>query len=173
MRGACSHHASERALSIAVIGAFNRGRANINELLKLKTARIVAVCDVNENYLADVDEVCPEARQYTDFRKMLEAEKGLDAVLTATADHTHAPATLMAIAAGCHVYTEKPLAHSVFEAQTDDRGGGESRSASRRLGTKIHAGESDRRVVETVRSGAIGPVHKAACFRKQRLGRRR
>ena len=77
-------------LAIGVIGVANRGRSNMNELLKVKSARIVAVCDVDEKNLDDVAEVCPNAKQYTDFRKMLEAEKGLDAVVIATADHCHA-----------------------------------------------------------------------------------
>src|ERR1700750_359388 len=73
-------------LSIGVIGVSHRGRDNINELLKVPTAKIVAICDASEKSLAEAaGEVCPDAATYTDFRKMLEAERNLDAVLIATA----------------------------------------------------------------------------------------
>jgi predicted dehydrogenase len=150
-------------LAVGVIGVSNRGRQNIDDLLKVAYAKIVAVCDVDERNLGDVTEVCPDATQYTDFRKMLEAEKSLDAVLTATADHTHAPATLMAIRTGRHVYCEKPLAHNVFEARIVTEAAARAKRVSQ-LGTQIHAGDNYRRVVERVRGGAIGPVREAHVF---------
>lgn len=150
-------------LAVGVIGVAHRGRQNVNDLLTVKSARIVAVCDVDEKNLADVTEVCPDAKSYTDFRKMLEAEKGLDAVLIATADHVHAPASLMALNLGKHVYCEKPLAHNVFEARRVTETATRNKRVSQ-LGTQIHAGDNYRRVVELIRGGAIGPVREAHVF---------
>jgi predicted dehydrogenase len=150
-------------LAVGIIGVAHRGRQNLDELLKLSGCRVVAMCDVYEKNLVDAAEVCPDAQHSTDFRKMIEAEKGLDAVLTATADHTHAPATLMAIAHGKHVYCEKPLSHNVFEARRVREAAAKAKRVSQ-LGTQIHAGENYRRVVEIVRSGAIGKVSEAHCY---------
>jgi predicted dehydrogenase len=151
--------AANDRLNVGIIGVANRGRANLNELLKLKNVHIAAMCDVDQKNLADATEDCPDASQHTDFRKMLEAEKKLDAVLIATADHTHAPATMMALKMGRHVYCEKPLAHNVFEARrvTEEA---TNRKLVSQMGTQIHAGENYRRVVELIQSGAIGPVRE-------------
>ncbi len=59
-----------------------------------------------------------EATLYTDFRVMLEKEKGIDAVIVATPDHTHAAITMALLEAGKHVYCQKPLTHTVHEART-------------------------------------------------------
>jgi predicted dehydrogenase len=155
--------AASEKLAVAVIGVANRGRQNIDALLRVPNAQIVALCDVNEANLADASEVCPDASHHTDFRRMLEAERNIDAVLIATADHTHAPASLMAINTGRHVYTEKPLAHNVFEARTVAEAAARAKRVSQ-LGTQIHARENYRRVVELVRAGAIGPVREAHVF---------
>ena len=150
-------------LSIGVIGVSHRGAANINDLLGVPTAEIVALCDVNDEYLAQAAEKCPGAAHYNDFRQMLEKEKALDAVLIATADHTHGPASVMALDLGRHVYCEKPLTHNVFEARRVAEAAKRNKRVTQ-LGTQIHAGDNYRRVVELVRSGAIGPVREAHVF---------
>jgi predicted dehydrogenase len=81
----------------------------------------------------------------------------IDAVVVATPDHIHAPASLMALRLGKHVYCEKPLTHSVYEARTVAETATRAGLATQ-LGTQIHAGSNYRRVVEIVRSGAIGAV---------------
>jgi len=77
--------------------------------------------------------------------------------VVATPDHTHAVAAVMAMKAGFHVYCEKPLAHDIHEAQVMAATAVEERRATQ-MGTQIHAGSNYRRVVEVIRSGAIGPV---------------
>jgi predicted dehydrogenase len=150
-------------LSIGVIGVSHRGAANIDELLGVPAAEIVALCDVNDDYLAQAADKCSGAAHYNDFRQMLEKEKGLDAVLIATADHTHGPASIMALDLGKHVYCEKPLTHNVFEARRVAEAAARNKRVTQ-LGTQIHAGDNYRRVVELVRSGAIGPVREAHVF---------
>jgi predicted dehydrogenase len=144
-------------LQIGVIGVGRRGRKNLDDLLGVKSAQVVALCDVDDEFLAEAAEACPDASQHRDFRKMLESEKSLDAVLVATADHTHAPASLMALNLGKHVYCEKPLAHNVFEARRLTEAARKNNRVTQ-LGTQIHASENYRRVIEIIRSGAIGPV---------------
>ena len=81
----------------------------------------------------------PQAKFYTDFRKLLD-QKGLDAVVVATPDHTHAVATLAALKAGLHVYCEKPLTHTVHEARVVAETAAKQKRVTQ-MGTQIHAGE--------------------------------
>ncbi len=142
-------------LNIGIIGTANRASSNIDGV---KGENIVAVCDIDDNYLAKIQQKFPGARPYSDYRKLLE-QPGLDAVVVSTADHVHAFATVAALNRGLHVYCEKPLTHSVFEARTVAAAAKKSGKATQ-MGTQIHAGGNYRRVVELVQSGAIGPVRE-------------
>jgi predicted dehydrogenase len=140
-------------LNIGMIGTANRAQAN---LAGVAGQNIVAVCDIDDNYLAAIKEKYPRAKAYNDFRKLLE-QKDIDVVVVSTADHTHAAATVTALRAGKHVYCEKPLAHTVAEARLVAKTAAKYKLATQ-MGTQIHAGNNYRRVVELVQSGAIGPV---------------
>src|SRR5438445_9452948 len=99
-------------LNLAIIGTADRARANI---AGVQQENIVALCDIDDNFLAAAKEKFPRAKAYNDFRKMLE-QKDIDAVVVGSADHTHAVATAAALRLGKHVYCEKPLTHTVYEA---------------------------------------------------------
>lgn len=142
-------------LNIACVGTANQARYDINGV---KGENIVAVCDVDKNYLDRAKSDFPNARTYADYREMIEKEaRRLDAVVVATADHNHAPATIRVIRAGLHVYCEKPLTHTVRESRLVAEAAKKHNLATQ-LGTQIHAGDNYRRVVEIVQSGAIGDV---------------
>lgn len=148
-------------LNIGAVGVANKGRHNLDELAG---QNIVALCDVDENYLHQAKERWPEARLYRDYRKMLEAEaKSIDAVVVSTADHTHAPAASVALDLGKHVYCEKPLSHTVSEARALAKLAAKNKLATQ-MGTQIHASDNYRRVVELVQSGAIGSVSEVHCW---------
>src|SRR5581483_8793690 len=100
-------------LNIGVIGVANQGRYDLDNV---RSQNIVALCDIDDNYLAAAAKDLPDAKLYNDYRKML-AQKDIEAVFIATPDHTHAPATLLALESGRHVYCEKPLTHTVAEAR--------------------------------------------------------
>jgi hypothetical protein len=110
-------------LNIAIIGAGGRGGSNMSDVGK--TENIVAVCDVAETALDSAQKKFPQAKRFTDFRKLYEAEKEFDAVVVSTCEHTHAFATLPALKLGKHVYCEKPLTYNVWEARVirEARGG--------------------------------------------------
>jgi predicted dehydrogenase len=146
-------------LNIGIIGVANRAEENIGGV---RGENIVALCDIDENFLASAAEEFPKARTYTDFRKLIE-HSGLDAVVISTADHTHAVATLAALQAGKHVYCEKPLTHTVQEARAVAEAAARYKRATQ-MGTQIHASENYRRVVETVQSGALGDITEVHVF---------
>jgi len=140
-------------LNLGIIGVSNRAKANIDGV---KGENIVAVCDVDSKYLDGAKAAFPKAEGYADFRKLLE-RTDLDAVVISTADHTHAPAAAMAMKLGMHVYCEKPLTHSVWEARRLAQLAGENKRVTQ-MGTQIHAGGNYRRVVEIIQAGTLGPV---------------
>lgn len=116
---------------------------------------IVALCDPDQNTLAAHASKYPKAKVYTDFRKMLEAQKDIDAVTIATPDHVHAVATAMAMKLGKHVHCQKPLTHSVYEARMIGKLARETKVATQ-MGNFGQAGEEARRVAELIHAGAIG-----------------
>ena len=145
-------------LNIAVIGLGDRGKQNINAV---SSENIVALCDVNENNLAEAAEQFPKAKTYIDWRKCLE-QKNIDAVVCSTTDHTHAFISIWAMNRGLHVYCEKPLANSVHEARMVRQTYLKNKHRiATQMGTQVHATDNFRRMVELVRHGAIGTVKKA------------
>ncbi len=147
------HGSPNEKLDIGVVGVANRGAAN---LAGVGGENIVALCDVDERHLGQAAGRFPGAKTYNDFRRMIDAEK-LDAVVVCTADHTHAVVTLAALRAGCHVYCEKPLTRTVHEARLVAETAREEGLITQ-MGTQIHAQDNYRRVVELIRTGAIGSV---------------
>ena len=151
-----SRSANEK-LNIGCIGTANQARFSIGNI---GSENIVAVCDVDANYLARAKKDFPKARTYVDYRELIEAEGDrIDAVTVAIADHNHAPASIRAIKAGKHVYCEKPLTHSVHESRVIAEAA-KKHGVATQLGTQIHAGSNYRRVVEIVQAGLLGDVTK-------------
>jgi predicted dehydrogenase len=144
-------------LNIAGIGIAGRGA---DVLDGVKSQNIVALCDVDWKHAAGTFNRFPNAKKYRDFRKMLEEEdKNIDAVTVATPDHVHAAASIMAIKMGKHVYCEKPLTHSVYEARKVAEAAREHKVATQ-MGNQGQASEETRLMCEYIWDGAIGPVRE-------------
>ena len=101
------HKSPSDKLNIMAVGIGGRGAADLSAM---ETENIIALCDCDWKYAAHVFEKYPKAARYNDYRKMYDEQlKSADAVLVATADHTHAIIAADAITAGKHVYVEKPM----------------------------------------------------------------
>jgi predicted dehydrogenase len=144
-------------LDIAVVGAGGRGAANT---ASASGENIVALCDLNAKNLAAAKSKFPAARTEEDFRRLFDKTNDFDAVIVSTTEHTHAFATMLALRAGKHVYCEKPLTHSVWEARQVREFAATTKLATQ-MGIQIHAGENYRRVVELIQGGVIGAVREA------------
>jgi len=147
-------------VNVACIGTANRAAADINGVM---SQNIVALCDIDSRYLKKSQKLIHGKQGHTptgfvDYREMIDqmGDK-FDAVVVATSDHHHAPATIRAINAGKHVYCEKPLTHTVHEARIIAEAAKRAGVATQ-LGTQIHASNNYRRVVEIIKSGAIGNI---------------
>jgi predicted dehydrogenase len=143
-------------LNIGIIGCGGKGHSDTQ---CVATENIVALCDVDQNNAAGCFKEFPNAKKYTDFRKMLDEEKSLDAVVVATPDHTHAPASVMAMKLGKHVYCQKPLTHSVFEARTMRETAAKMKVVTQ-MGNQGSAEPGLRRAVEIIQAGVLGPVRQ-------------
>jgi len=161
--GGAGHTPPSEKVSLAGIGVGNRGE---QVLQMMDSHNIVALCDVDSNYLAKASSRYDRANTYSDYRRMLDKEdKHVDAVLVATADHTHVPISVMAMKMGKHCYTEKPLGHNVYEVREATRVANRYGLATQ-LGTGAHAGYNYRRVVELIHAGAIGEVREVHVWRE-------
>jgi len=141
-------------LNIAAVGIGGQGA---QDLQQLSSENIVALCDVDAAHAGKVFEKYSKAKVYTDYRKMLEQQKDIDAVVVATPDHWHAFVSLAAIKMGKHVYCEKPLTHSVWEAQQIAQAARQHKVATQ-MGNQGQASEETRWLCEAVWDNAIGPV---------------
>ena len=154
--GGQEHTPPSEKLNIAGIGIGGRGEGDLHEC---GSENVVALCDVDDAYAARVYTKYPQARKWHDFRKMLDAQKDIDAVVIATPDHLHAPIAMAAIKRGKHVYCEKPLTHSIWEARQVAEAAREAGVATQ-LGNQGQASEENRLVSEFIADGAIGPVRE-------------
>src|SRR5438128_2807851 len=112
--GRAGEASPNKKLNIAGIGIGGQGGSDLEEV---SSENIVALCDVDENHAAHTFNKYPEAKRYKDFREMLDKEKSIDAVVVGTPDHNHAIVSVTAMRHGKHVYCEKPLTRTVFEAR--------------------------------------------------------
>ncbi|MDL2222008.1 Gfo/Idh/MocA family oxidoreductase [Parabacteroides sp. OttesenSCG-928-N08] len=148
-------------LNIAGVGIGGRGSA---VLRGMETENIVALCDVDWKYSKAVFDKYPDAKKYWDYRKLYdEMGKSIDAVMVATADHTHALISGDAMTMGKHVYCEKPLTHSVYESRLLTRLAAKHQVATQ-MGNQGSSGEGVNLMCEWIWNGEIGEVRKVEAF---------
>jgi predicted dehydrogenase len=154
--------ASDR-VRIAIVGLGGMGNEHLKWFAGLPDVEVVALCDVDKDHLdaalKTLSTLQPQSKAvgYSDFRRVLD-RKDIDAISCATPDHWHAQIATLAFESGKDVYGEKPLSYDVGEGQRM------LKSLNRhdrifQMGTQIHAGDNYHRVVEIIRSGALGKIH--------------
>jgi hypothetical protein len=145
-------------LNIAGIGTGGQGTADINDCAAVGQ-NIVALCDVDESHRNKAAQNYPKAKLYKDYREMLDKEKGIDAVVVGTPDHNHAHVSIAAMRAGKHVYCEKPLTRTVYEARQVAKVARETKVATQ-MGNQGMTFDGNRLITEWIVDGAIGPVRE-------------
>jgi predicted dehydrogenase len=144
-------------LNIAVIGAGGKGASDTD---CCDTENIFALCDVDSDHCSGQLKKYPDAKFYQDFRKMFdEVGKSIDAVDVATPDHFHAIAASAAMQLGKHVYCQKPLTQTVYEARYL-RNMAKEKKLVTQMGNQGSASDGLRRAVECIQDGLIGQVHQ-------------
>jgi len=148
-------------LNIAGIGVGNKGFDDIRNVM---SENIVALCDVDTKTAANTFNMFPKAKKYSDYRVMLEKEnKNIDAVVIATPDHHHIPASIRAMKLGKHVYCEKPLGQNIHEIRLATRVAAET-GVCTQMGNGAHSGWNYRAVTKMIKDGIIGDIKEAQCW---------
>ncbi|MBX3733986.1 MAG: Gfo/Idh/MocA family oxidoreductase [Verrucomicrobiae bacterium] len=146
-------------IQVACIGVGGKGSSDTDDAARCG-GTIVGLCDVDSESLAKKAQKFPEARRYADFRRMLEElGSSVDAVTISTPDHVHGVAAAMAMKMGKHIYCQKPLTQTVFEAR-ELRQLARDKKLATQMGNQGSAGSGLRRAVEVIQSGVIGPVRE-------------
>jgi predicted dehydrogenase len=146
-------------LRIACIGVGGKGGSDTRQAGRV--GQVVALCDIDDHTLGKMAENFTDAKKFNDFRKLFdEMAKDFDAVTVSTPDHTHAPASIMAMKHGKHVYCQKPLTHTVYEAR-QMREVAKNTGVCTQMGNQGSAENGLRRAIELVQSGIIGPIREA------------
>ncbi|HEY5314512.1 MAG TPA: Gfo/Idh/MocA family oxidoreductase [Pirellulales bacterium] len=146
-------------LRVASIGTGGKGWSDLTQVATSPHVEIVALCDIDQSqpHLGRAAEKFPSAKRYQDWRRLLDEAQNIDAVIVSTPDHMHAPIVMRVLQLGKHVYCQKPLTHTVFEAR-------QLTEAARRagvvtqMGNQMQSAEFYRTAVRLVHDGAIGKV---------------
>jgi len=155
------HKAPSDKLNIAGIGIGGMGFSNLKQM---ETENIVGLCDVDWKYSDRVFKHYPKAKKYKDFRKMYdEMGKSIDAVIVATADHTHAIVAAQAMVMGKHTYVQKPLTHSVYESRLLTNLA-EKHQVATQMGNQGASGEGVSLITEWIANNEIGEVTRVEAF---------
>ena len=144
-------------LNIAMVGVGKGGVGGVLNLPRMARENIVAMCDIDEQYAGPNFEKYPKAKRWTDFRRMLDRQKDIDAVVVSTPDHSHAVIAITAMRHGKHVYCEKPLARCIGEVRQMREVARQTKVATQ-MGNHGSYDPRCRRAVEIIQAGASGQV---------------
>jgi predicted dehydrogenase len=186
--GGAGYQPPSDTVNIAIVGCGGQGSVNAQALAG--SENIVAICDVDMAFgmknvrdkassdnkgnvkpeAARLNEHFDKARKYSDFRRMLEREKDIDAVVVATPDHLHAVVAKAAMDAGKHVYVQKPLTWSVYEARVLGHTARDTPKLVTQMGNQGHSSDDARLINEWIAAGVIGPVHEVHAWTNRPAG---
>lgn len=158
------------SLRTAHIGVGGMGGADLKSISSHGSVVVTALCDVDANKLAAAKKLHPGATVFTDYRKLFdELGKDIDAVVVSTPDHTHAPASILAMNMGKPVYCQKPLTHHVSEARAMRKLAADQNVVTQ-MGIQIHSWDQYRGTVQLIQSGLIGKVKTVRAWSNKNWG---
>jgi predicted dehydrogenase len=185
--GGTGYNAPSDTLNFALIGCGGQGKTDSGELVT-NGQNLVALCDVDFGYVdrevaartksrdgkpneqgIKLQEAYNKAKRHADFRKMLESQKDIDAIVVATPDHLHATIAKTAMELGKHVYVEKPLTYTIQEARVLREVAARTKVVTQ-MGNMGHSSEGAALVNEWIQAGVIGPVKEVQVWTNRPLG---
>lgn len=158
-------------LRIASVGNGGKGWSDLTSTAASPHVDVVALCDIDESkeHQGRAAEKYPQARRFTDWRKLFDEQGLFDAVIVSTPDHMHAPISLAAMQLGKHVQCQKPLTHTVFEAR-QMRMAAKKYNVVTQMGNQIQSHEAYRTAVKLVHDGVIGKVREVHSWQSGKMG---
>ncbi len=162
--------AKDGKLRTAHIGIGGMGASDLASISSHNLVEVTALCDVDATNLAAAKALHPNAKVFTDYRKLFDAMKdSIDAVIVSTPDHTHAPASMMALEMGKPVYCQKPLTHHISEARAM-RKLAEEKNLVTQMGIQVHSFYDYKLATLLIRSGIIGKVKTVRAWSPKNWG---
>ncbi|MFY0654504.1 MAG: Gfo/Idh/MocA family oxidoreductase [Cyclobacteriaceae bacterium] len=162
--------AKDGKLRTAHIGVGGMGAEDLSAISSHDSVIVSALCDVDSERLAAAQKLHPKARTFSDYRVMLkEIGNAIDAVIVSTPDHTHAPASMMAMDMGKPVYCQKPLTHHVTEARAMQKLAKEKNLVTQ-MGIQVHSFYDYKLATLLIQSGIIGKVHTVRAWSPKNWG---
>lgn len=156
--GILSAATRKQQLHVACVGCKNMAFADLSNIGSHPAVKFVGFCDIDSRRFDQADAAFPDVPHFTDYREMIDQlGDSVDAIQVTTPDHTHAPAAMTAIRANKHVFVQKPLTHTVWEAR-QLRLAAEQRGLITQMGNQIHSHEAYRTGVRVIQEGAIGKI---------------
>jgi len=160
----------EDKLRTAHIGVGGMGSADLDAISSHQSVVVTALCDVDSQNLANASALHPDAKVFSDYRKLFDAMgRDIDAVIVSTPDHTHAPASMMAMDMGKAVYCQKPLTHHVMEARAMDERAREKNLVTQ-MGIQVHSFYDYKLATILIQSGLIGKVNTVRAWSPKNWG---
>ncbi len=157
-------------LRTAHIGVGGMGKDDLASIASHAMVEVTALCDVDKHALDAALKSYPKAKGFADYRKLFDSVgKDIDAVIVSTPDHTHAPASLLAMEWNKPVYCQKPLTHHVSEARKVRQIAEEKRLVTQ-MGIQIHSFKEYRSAVLLIQQGLIGKVHTVRAWSPKNWG---
>jgi predicted dehydrogenase len=152
-------YGANNRLAIASIGTGGKGWSDLNSVAASPRVQVNALCDIDSSasHLGQAAEKYGSAKQYTDWRKLLDASHDIQGVLVSTPDFMHAPIALAAMQLGKHVFCQKPLTHTVYEARQMQKAAAEFKVVTQ-MCNQIQSHSAYRTAVHWVHAGKIGKV---------------
>ena len=162
-RAAAESTSPSEKLNVAFIGADGQAKLHLETIASLGH-NCPCFCDVDTARMGPAAKLFPKAARHQDYRRMFDQQqREIDAVFVATPDHHHFPASMIAIQLGKHVYCEKPLTHSIWEARELTLAARQHKAATQ-MGNQGHARRKWRELITLVRAGHIGDVREVHCW---------
>lgn len=162
--------AKDGKLRTAHIGVGNMGGEDLKAISSHAMVEVTALCDVDAKNLNAASKLHPKAKLFSDYRVMLkEISKDIDAVIVSTPDHTHAPASMMAMDMGKPVYCQKPLTHYVSEARSMQKMAKEKNLVTQ-MGIQVHSFYDYKLATLLIQSGIIGKVSMVRAWSPKNWG---
>ncbi len=156
----------------ASFGSAGMAASDIGSLTASPHLKLVAVADVDRGNLKRIKARFPDVNVYEDWRVLLDREKKLDSVNVSTPDHMHGPITMRALAQDLHVYCQKPLTQTIYEARQVALMAREKKRVTQ-MGIQIHSHEVHKTIVAAVQAGTIGKVKEVHSWSGKHWGDRK
>ena len=161
---------SQQTVRTAHIGVGGMGMEDLKAIASHPQVQVMALCDVDQRALKKAQELFPDAKLFSDYRSLFQSiSSEIDAVVVSTPDHTHAPASLMAMEQNKAVYCQKPLTHHVSEARAMKKMAAEKNLITQ-MGIQVHSFYDYKLATLLIQGGIIGKVHTVRAWSNKNWG---